>query len=135
MIGSQCAARWPLLTVLALGFAAAGAVGAQYWDQDEPRHGGVTNWNTNSEYSFELVVDGSAATVYIEDHEEPVSTEGAKGTLDVTRDRTTRSADLVPAGGNRMVARGVTIGRGDRVVARITLSNGIVMMVGRFIAP
>ena len=36
----------------------------QYWDQEEPQHGGVTNWNTNSEYSFELVVNGESAIIY-----------------------------------------------------------------------
>ena len=67
-----------------------GSQSAQYSDQDEPQHGGVTNWNTNSEYSFELVVDGKNATVHIEDHEVPVPTQGVKGTLSVTRDGATR---------------------------------------------
>ena len=92
--------------------AVAGPASAQYSDQDEPQHGGVTNWNTNSEYSFELVVEGTTATVYVEDHEVPVPTESVKGTLSVTRDGTTKSADLLPAGENRMVARGLSISEG-----------------------
>jgi hypothetical protein len=123
-----------IAVLAAVALCLSGLTQAQYADQDEPQHGGVTNWNTNSEYSFELVVDGATATVYVEDHEVPVPTSGAKGTLSVTRNDVTKSAELVPSGENRMTARGLAIGKGDRVVARITLADGIVAMVGRFIA-
>jgi len=105
----------------------------QYWDQEEPQHGGVTNWNTNSEYSFELVVNGESAIIYVEDHEVPVDTSGAKGELTVTRNGSSQTAKLEPHGDNRMMARGLSIKGGDRVVARITLANSVIML-GRFIA-
>jgi len=105
----------------------------QYWDQEEPQHGGVTNWNTNSEYSFELVVNGESAIIYVEDHEVPVDTSGAKGELTVTRNGSSQTAKLDPDGDNRMMARRFSIKGGDRVVARITLANGVIML-GRFIA-
>ena len=105
----------------------------QYWDQEEPQHGGVTNWNTNSEYSFELVVNGESAIIYVEDHEVPVATSGAKGELTVTRNGWSQTAKLEPDGDNRMMARGLSIKGGDRVVARITLANNVIML-GRFIA-
>ena len=122
-----------MLGLFTVVLCAASLASAQYSDQDEPQHGGVTNWNTNSEYSFELVVDARNATVHIEDHEVPVPTQGAKGTLSVTRDGATQTADLVPSAENRVVARGLTIRKGDRVVARLTLANGVIML-GRFIA-
>ena len=105
----------------------------QYWDQGEPQHGGVTNWNTNSEYSFELVVNGESAIIYVEDHEVPVDTSGAKGELTVTRNGSSQTAKLETDGDNRMMARGLSIKGGDRVVARITLANSVIML-GRFIA-
>jgi hypothetical protein len=55
---------WLLLGLFALLLCTASLASAQYSDQDEPQHGGVTNWNTNSEYSFELVVDDKNATVH-----------------------------------------------------------------------
>ena len=124
---------WLLLGLFALLLWTASLASAQYSDQDEPQHGGVTNWNTNSEYSFELVVDDKNATVHIEDHEVPVPTQGAKGALSVTRDGATQTAELMPSGENRVVARGLAIRKGDRVVARLTLANGVIML-GRFIA-
>ena len=105
----------------------------QCWDQEEPQHGGVTNWNTNSEYSFELVVNGESAIIYVEDHEVPVDTSGAKGELTVTRNGSSQTAKLETDGDNRMMAGGLSIKGGDRVVARITLANSVIML-GRFIA-
>ena len=118
--------------VAAVALAWPGIAASQYPDQEAPHHGGVTNWNTNSEYSFELVSRKSGITLYIEDHEAPVSTKGAKGTLVIRRGETSSSTALAPAGENRMLARGASTKPGDRVVATVTLANGAVMM-GRFV--
>ena len=118
--------------VVAFALAWSGIASSQYPDQERPHHGGVTNWNTNSEYSFELVSSKSRITLYVEDHDTPVPTKGAKGTLVIRRGETSSSTSLAPAGGNRMVARGASTKRGDRVVATVTLANGAVMM-GRFL--
>ena len=118
--------------VAAVALAWSGIASPQYPDQEPPHHGGVTNWNTNSEYSFELVSGKSGITLYIEDHDAPVSTKGAKGTLVIRRGETSNSTPLAPTGDNRMVARGASTKRGDRVVTTVTLANGAVMM-GRFV--
>ena len=123
-----------LALAAAIGVAHPAAGLAQYADQDEPRHGGVTNWNTNSEYSFELVARQDGVTLYIEDHETPVSTKGAKGTLVIRRAGASNRAPLVPAGDNRMIARGASATRGDHVAATVTLASGAIMM-GRFVIP
>jgi hypothetical protein len=110
------------------------AASSQYSDQDAPQHGGVTNWNTNSEHSFELVRGKAGLTLYIEDHEAPVPTKGAKGELAIRRGGKSTSTALVPAGENRMLARGAATRSGDQVAATVTLANGTIMM-GRFVMP
>ena len=95
-------------------------------------HGGVTNWNTNSEFSFELVAKKRAVTLYIEDHDGPVLCAGATGTLVISHGGSNKTVTLTPGGGNRLVARDVSIATSDRVVATVTLANGSIMM-GRFI--
>jgi len=123
---------WPCGVVAAVALAWSGIASSQYADQDAPQHGGVTNWNTNSEYSFELVSRKSGVTLYIEDHETPVPTRGAKGTLVIRRGGTSSTTPLAPGGDNRMVARGTSTKPGDQVAATVTLANGAVMM-GRFL--
>ena len=63
----------------------------------------------------------------------PVDTSGAKGELTVTRNGSSQTAKLETDGDNRMMAGGLSIKGGDRVVARITLANSVIML-GRFIA-
>jgi hypothetical protein len=121
-------------TVAAVAFAWCGAASSQYPDQDAPQHGGVTNWNTNSEYSFELVGRKAGLMLYIEDHETPVPTKGAKGALVIRRGGKSTSTSLAPAGENRMLARGASTRSGDQVAATVTLANGAIMM-GRFVMP
>ena len=123
---------WRCGVISAVALAWSGIASPQYADQDTPQHGGVTNWNTNSEYSFELVSRKSGVTLYIEDHETPVPTKSAKGTLVIRRGGTSNTTSLVPAGDNRMIARGTSTKSGDQVVATITLANGAVM-IGRFV--
>jgi hypothetical protein len=123
---------WLCGALAAVALVWSGIASPQYADQEAPHHGGLTNWNTNSEYSFELVSRKAAITLYIEDHETPVPTKGAKGTLVIRRGATSNTTSLVPDGDNRMVARGTSTKPGDRVVATVTLVNGAVMM-GRFL--
>jgi hypothetical protein len=122
------------IIIAAVALAWCGVASSQYSDQDEPQRGGVTNWNTNSEYSFELVRGKTGLTLYIEDHEAPVPTKGAKGELVIRRSGKSTSTPLTPAGENRMLARGTSARSGDQVVATITLENGTIMM-GRFAMP
>lgn len=97
-----------------------------------PKHGGIMN--DGGETSFELVVPRGKgkATLHVEDHGTALPTQGARGTFSVTRGATTRSVDLRAAGANRLeTTHAVAISKGDKVVARVTLGNGSVV-VGRF---
>ena len=131
-------ARHGMKIGLMIAFAAAQLVygatsSGQFADQEDPKHAGVTNWNTNSELSFELVRANGIVTLYIEDHDQPVSTTGAKGNLEIVRAGKTTSAVLLASGDNRLTAK-VSVRTGDRVAATVTLGNGTLSM-GRFVVP
>lgn len=84
-------------------------------------HGGVVAMAGHTEY--ELVAKPDALTIHVSEEEKPVSTEGASGTLTLLgKDKA--SATLVPAGGNRLEAKGAfKLAPGTRVVATITLQG------------
>jgi hypothetical protein len=99
------------------------------------KHGGLIN--EGGETTFELVVQRNKWVVYLEDHGEALPTAGASGTLKVTRGAAQGSTPaavtpLKAAGGNRL--EGPAPGKlvaGDKLMARVTLGNGSVV-VGRF---
>ena len=95
-----------------------------------PKHGGILS--VGGEITFELVRRSSEAILYVEDHGEFVSTSGAIGTLDVYRGDGTQTVELIGAGGNTLVARGVQFASGDRVRVRAMLPNRT-MLIGRFV--
>ena len=84
-------------------------------------HGGVVAMAGHTEY--ELVVKPDVLTIYVSEEEKPVSTKGASGTLTLLgKDKAT--ATLVPAGDNRLEAKGAfKVAPGTRVVATITLQG------------
>lgn len=87
----------------------------------EPKHGGAVS--TASDLAFELAGTAEGAALYIEDHGKPFPTQGLTGKLVVLNGADRAEAALEPAGGNRMDARGVKIGKGTKSVATITLPN------------
>jgi len=99
---------------------------------DEPKHGGIMNWNENSEFTLELVATRSDVIIYIEDHGVLVPTKGAKGQLVVTSGGTTKATELRSDGDNRVIAPGASIANADKAVATLTLPNGS-LMLGRYI--
>lgn len=96
-----------------------------------PKHGG--QMNDGGETSFELVARGRRLTFHVEDHGTELATQGATGTLTITRGNTRYDAPLTPLGRNQLRATAPTALRpGDRLLARVTLSNGSVA-AGRFV--
>jgi hypothetical protein len=96
-----------------------------------PKHGGLMN--EGGETSFELVARGTKVILYVEDHGTPVSTQGAKGTLTVTRGSETWSGEITRLGDNRLESRLTRpLARGDRVLAKVTMGNGSIA-AGRFV--
>ena len=96
-----------------------------------PKHGG--QMNDGGETSFELVSRGRALTLHVEDHGTPVLTQGAAGSLTVTRGERTWTSGLKAAGTNQLSSQlALPLAEGDRVLAKVTMPNGSIA-AGRFI--
>src|SRR5258706_3646545 len=91
----------------------------------KPKHGGIMG-RGDDEISVELVMEKGTAILYIEDESgTPIRTEKVKGTLSLASPgRPTQEGKLVPAGENKLAAKGLTPLPGDRLRARIILPNG-----------
>lgn len=87
----------------------------------KPQHGGIVR--TASDLSFELVANGDGATIYVIDHGKPFDTSGVNGKLTVLSGTEKAEADLKPAGGNKLEAKGVKLGAGAKVVAALESAN------------
>ncbi|PIM51158.1 hypothetical protein CS062_21235 [Roseateles chitinivorans] len=105
------------LVVGALTFNSALAHGA-----GEPRHGGIVQ--VANDVNFELVVDADGATLYLVDHDEPMSSKGISGKLTVLQGAKKVEVDVKEAGDNELRAIGVKIGKGDKVVAVLNNVEG-----------
>jgi len=101
-----------LTTALAASSPTALAHGAH-----EPMYGGVTV--EADHLSFELVGKDDGAHIYVMDHDDEQSTAGFSGKLTILKGRDKTEAEVVPAGGNRLHAKGVTLASGDKVVAAL----------------
>lgn len=83
-----------------------------------PKHGGIVQ--SANDLSFELVVQGDTATIYIEDHDEALATAGFGGKLSVLLAGVKADAPLKPAGTNKLIAGGLKFGAGAKAVAVVT---------------
>ncbi|VWX62898.1 conserved exported hypothetical protein [Burkholderiales bacterium 8X] len=92
------------------------------------RHGGVVQGA--NDLSFELVAAPDGAIVYVVDHDNEYATRQMSGKLTVLNGAEKSEADLKSAGGNKLEARGVKLGRGAKVVAVVT--DGPKTMTVRF---
>jgi hypothetical protein len=101
-------------SVLGAGHALAhGVAAAQY--------GGVVQMA--ADLSFELVATPDGAALYVEDHDEAVQTSGLSGKLTVLNGAVKSEAELKPAGGNKLEARGVKLNKGAKVVAVLNMGK------------
>lgn len=102
-------------TLCAASLLAAPAVFAH--EDGKPQHGGIVR--TASDLSFELVAAADGATLYVIDHGKDYDTAGVSGKLTVLNGADKSEADLKPAGGNKLEAKGVKLGSGAKVVAAL----------------
>ncbi|WP_404302398.1 hypothetical protein [Alicycliphilus denitrificans] len=102
-------------TLCAASLLAAPAVFAH--GDGKPQHGGIVR--TASDLSFELVAAADGATLYVIDHGKDYDTAGVSGKLTVLNGADKSEADLKPAGGNKLEAKGVKLGSGAKVVAAL----------------
>ena len=104
----------------ALFLAAAALPVAPAWAHGDgtPKHGGIVA--SANDLAFELVTNAEGATVYIEDHDTPLATAGFTGKLSVLKDGVKSEAALQAVAPNKLVAKGVSLAPGNKVVAVIT---------------
>ena len=84
----------------------------------KPKYGGVVQ--SASDLSFELVPTGEGATLYVIDHDAEFDTAGTSGKLTALNGAEKSEAELKPAGGNKLEAKGVKLGKGSKAVAVLT---------------
>jgi len=103
-------------------FAAAAFSGAMAWAHGDakPHHGGLVQ--VSGETRFELVSADDGAHVYLEDDGAAMSAANVSGKLTVMSGAAKSEAKLEPAG-DRLVARGVKLAKGDKVIAVVTLPD------------
>ncbi|MGV3627989.1 MAG: hypothetical protein ACO1PN_09925 [Betaproteobacteria bacterium] len=109
-----------ILTAVTLGLAVAGTNVAMAHGGAKPKHGGIVQ--ASSDLSFELVANSDGAIIYVEDHGKPVNPAGMSGKLTVLKGTEKSEADLVPVG-DRLLARGITLQSGAKVVAALTTAG------------
>lgn len=105
-----------LLVASALAAPAAWAHG-----DEKARHGGLVQMA--GEVKFELVARGDAAEVYLDDHGTAIPTGKLSGKLTVMSGATKSEAKLEPAGNEKLVAKGVKLQKGDKVIALVTMED------------
>jgi hypothetical protein len=105
--------------LLAAATLAAGAAWAH--GDDKARHGGIVQMA--GEVKFELVAKGDSAEVYLDDHGTTIPTKGLSGKLTVMSGANKSEAKLEPEGTDKLVAKGVKLQKGDKVIALVTLAD------------
>ena len=102
--------------------AAAFAAGTAWAHGDEKaRHGGQIQMA--GEVKFELVAKGDGAEVYLDDHGTAIPTKGLSGKLTVMSGSNKSEAKLEPEGSDKLVAKGVKLVKGDKVIALVTMAD------------
>ena len=95
---------------LLLGLAPA----VQAHGDGSAKHGGIVK--AANDLSFELAPAAAGATVYIEDHGEPLAAAGFSGKLTLLRGGQKIEKELQPGPANALVAAGLQLAAGDRAV-------------------
>jgi len=81
----------------------------------KPKHGGQVQ--AASDLNFELVAQPGGVLLYLEDHDQPLSSAGFSGKLTVLLDGAKSDAPLKPAGDNKLLAAGLKLAAGAKAVA------------------
>lgn len=93
----------------------------------KPQHGGIVS--SANDVSYELVAEGTNATIYVIDHDKPVDTSKMSGKLTVLNGSEKSEAELKPAGQNKLEAKQVNLAKGAKAVASMTRGDGKVATV------
>lgn len=112
--------RWMAMAACAAAAWSAGTAALAHGEA-KARHGGVVQ--VASDIAFELAQMPEGAVLFLEDHGQPLPTQGAFGKLIVLKGSERTDAELVAGGGNRLVAPGVKLESGVRAVVSVTLTS------------
>lgn len=115
-----------VLLALVVG-ATALAVNPAFGHGAKAQYGGVVA--TANDVSYELVSDGSGATIYVVDHDKAADTSKMSGKLTVLNGAEKSEVDLKPAGGNKLEAKSAKLTKGTKAIASLTGANGKVTTV------
>jgi hypothetical protein len=108
-----------LTAFLAAATLAAGSAWAH--GDDMASHGGQVQMA--GETKFELVSKGDSVEVYLDDHGTTLPTAKLSGKLTVLSGTAKSEAKLEPAAGDKLVAKGVKLAKGDKVIALVTMED------------
>lgn len=109
---------------LALSLSAGAAMAAgDHKHSHAPQHGGVVVEAADAD--FELVAQAELITLYVRGHgKAAATTAGATGKLTLLSGSEKTEAALLPAGGNKLEAKGrFKVGSGTKAVALVTLAG------------
>jgi len=109
------------LFTIVMAAAALSAGFAWAHGDEKARHGGLVQ--IAGETKFELVTLPEGAEVYLDDHGETIPTGKLSGKLTVLSGSAKSEAKLEPAAGDKLVAKGVKLVKGDKVIALVTLAD------------
>jgi hypothetical protein len=92
-------------------------------DDLTPKHGGLVS-QSRTDLEFELVAKPDLITVYVRDHGKAVETKGATGKIQFLVGTEKTEATLIPAGENRLQAKGnFKVTKGTKAVATVQLAG------------
>ncbi|MES2955751.1 MAG: hypothetical protein V4711_09850 [Pseudomonadota bacterium] len=106
---------------LFVGVSALSAGNAMAHGAAAPQYGGVVQ--SAADLSFELVAAPGGASLYLKDHDDPMVTAGMSGKLTVLNGAQKSEAELKPAGGNKLEAKGIQLNKGAKVVAVLNMGK------------
>lgn len=111
-----------LVVMAALAAGLSGGVALAH-GAHKAEHGGVVR--IVGELVMELVVQADGVELYLKEEADEVPSAGLGGTIVVTSEGQRAEGKLVPAGGNRLVAKGLKVPPGSRVAVQVTLEDGV----------
>lgn len=120
-------ARLALRAILAAATSAGALLFASpaiaHAEHGQSAHGGIVA--EAGVFQGELVAEPTGLTIFLTDHGQPISTQGASAKLVVLAGGRTIELPLVPAGDNRFVAKGGRpLAAGAKAVASVKLADG-----------
>lgn len=96
----------------------------------KPRYGGIVQ--KINEITYELVADSAGVSLYLADHDQPLSARAVRGKLTILQGEVRSEAELKNVGDHQLQASGVKLSKGDRVVAVLSNVQGKAVTV-RFV--